>query len=203
MGTKGRTKGSAWDPPYTFHTICECLRISRGCSRREMLERIGISGAVYEGWARIDRRVLKRHLLRVEQFFGVRLRHDEGGGFAGVEPTACDVHAGMRADVDRLIDERLEQAEITAEHLAAHLGCAAADVERAVRSETGHGVEEHVWMRRLAHARGLLERDARSVAEVAQRCGFRHAASFSRAFRRRYGLSPRGFRARVRASRGG
>lgn len=203
MGSKGRQTGCDWDPPYSLHTLCECLRISRGCSRTEMLDRLGISSDMYEGWMRIGRTVQRRHLQRIEQFFGVGIRRDGRGGYAGVQPAACDGNAGVHGDVERLIDEHLEHPVITADLLAEHLRCDAAAVEHAVRSETGHGVEQHVWMRRLAHARRLLEHDACSVAEVARRCGFRHAASFSRAFRRRYGLSPRGFRARVRESRGG
>lgn len=203
MGPKGRSKGISWEPPYSLHTICECLRIARGCERQDMLGRMGISPQAYEGWKSIRRTVATAHVSMVEAFFGVQLRRDGRGAFSGVEPAACDARTRLRAEVDGQIDAMLTQPEITAEQLAMRLGCDVDAIEIAVRSETGRGLDEHVWLRRLAHARRLLQHDEHSIAEVARRCGFRHAASFSRAFRRRYGLSPRGFRTGVRESRGG
>ena len=55
--------------------------------------------------------------------------------------------------------------------------------------------------RRLDEALRLLladNKDERSLTEVAKRCGFGGTSQFSRAFRARFGLPPRQYRALVR-----
>jgi AraC-like DNA-binding protein len=55
--------------------------------------------------------------------------------------------------------------------------------------------------RRLDEALRLLladNKDERSLADVAKRCGFGGTSQFSRAFRARFGLPPRQYRALVR-----
>ncbi len=47
---------------------------------------------------------------------------------------------------------------------------------------------------RLDAARRLLQQTERSLMEIAVACGFASASAFSRAFRRRYGRSPRDVR---------
>lgn len=49
---------------------------------------------------------------------------------------------------------------------------------------------------RLQRAAVLLTRTNRGIADIAHSCGYRSAASFSRAFAERFGMTPRGFRQR-------
>ncbi len=48
---------------------------------------------------------------------------------------------------------------------------------------------------RLHHARAMLLNSSRSVTEVCLACGYEDLSNFGRAFRRRWGVSPRGARA--------
>ncbi|MDQ2800225.1 MAG: helix-turn-helix transcriptional regulator [Armatimonadota bacterium] len=54
---------------------------------------------------------------------------------------------------------------------------------------------------RLQRARHLLESTDRTVASIAELCGFEDAAYFTRVFRRRMGLSPGRHRQSVRTAR--
>ena len=51
---------------------------------------------------------------------------------------------------------------------------------------------------RITKARHLLESSALPVEEVAQQCGYDHANSFTRIFKRTYGMTPREYRKQVR-----
>jgi AraC family transcriptional regulator len=62
---------------------------------------------------------------------------------------------------------------------------------RAVFHETPHG---YVTRRRLDRAAGLLQHGDRAVIDVALEVGFENAAHFSRAFKGRFGCSPKRFR---------
>ncbi|MDY0066471.1 MAG: helix-turn-helix transcriptional regulator, partial [Steroidobacteraceae bacterium] len=61
----------------------------------------------------------------------------------------------------------------------------------------GRTFSQYLLEHRLERCRSALERprdSARSITEIAFECGFNDASHFSRAFRSRYGLSPREFR---------
>lgn len=70
---------------------------------------------------------------------------------------------------------------------------------RAVFHETPH---TYVTRRRLDRAADLLQRTDRAVIDVGLEAGFANAAHFSRIFKRRFGSSPRDFRAALSPRRG-
>ena len=65
-----------------------------------------------------------------------------------------------------------------------------AEVHRAFRSETGMSVAQWCRLARLEVASELLDSGYRPT-DVARRVGYARARSFSRAFRARFGRSPR------------
>lgn len=216
----------SWDPPYTLHTMCECLRITRGWSRQAMVEHLEVDAGEYARWA--DGAVMPERgmMQRVERCFGVRFVVDARGRIMGI--AEAPVHGGAEscmgavsrhpmsrgeaeiasdaeggcADIDRLIDAHLHEPVLPAAFIAEKLGSDRITVEHLVRSRTGLAWNDHVWMRRVAHARMLLLDSGMGIGVVARSCGFRHDASFSRAFRRRYGLTPRDFRRELRQNDG-
>ena len=61
---------------------------------------------------------------------------------------------------------------------------------RKLRALTGETSHELIWRLRLERAAQLLRQDVASVKEVAFSVGFKYEASFSRSFRKVYGVSP-------------
>jgi AraC-like DNA-binding protein len=68
-----------------------------------------------------------------------------------------------------------------------------AHLNRLFRAE-GESLMRYVWNCRLALAADMLKRNRKSrveIREIAYRCGFSTPAHFSRAFKERYGVTPR------------
>jgi len=102
------------------------------------------------------------------------------------------------ARIRRRIDERLADAELSVGSLAAELGLSVSQIHRVFKSEPLTPAQ-YIWERRLeACSRDLLapRLAGRSVSEIAYGRGFNDAAHFSRAFRERFGCSPREWRQR-------
>jgi transcriptional regulator GlxA family with amidase domain len=84
-------------------------------------------------------------------------------------------------------------------HRAANLACLGAKYFSAFfRQKTG--VCFSAWLReqRVEHAAVLISNRDESVSRVASRVGFGSVRTFERAFRRRFGISPRDFKRLVR-----
>ncbi len=91
----------------------------------------------------------------------------------------------------RLIETRLANPALSADHLARALGISRATLYRAFAA-SGVGVAETIRDLRLDRLRRALESaDARvPVADLALACGILDTANLSRRFRRRFGMSP-------------
>lgn len=80
--------------------------------------------------------------------------------------------------------------------LAERAGLSAFHLHRLFSAAAGETPKQFTLRLRLERAALLLLRDEESVLNVALECGFESHESFSRAFRRRYGTTPRQYRAR-------
>jgi AraC family transcriptional activator of pobA len=81
-----------------------------------------------------------------------------------------------------------------AQHYADALAVPPAALSKALREVTGQGTKELVRDRVLLEAARLLRFSDLSVGEIAARVGFEDPLYFSRAFKRRYGVAPTGYR---------
>jgi AraC-like DNA-binding protein len=112
-----------------------------------------------------------------------------------------DLATAYRAAAHAYIDHHLADAALSAPQIAAAVGISTRHLSR-VFAEDGPSVPQYVLARRLAAARGLLERpaaNAMTVAAVAHRCGFASAAHFSNAFRACFGERASDIRRRAQA----
>ncbi|CAN7336735.1 helix-turn-helix domain-containing protein [Acidovorax sp. LjRoot118] len=101
------------------------------------------------------------------------------------------------ARIKRHIDGRLRDPALTIESVATDLGMSSGHLHRLFKAEP-QSPSHYLWGQRLDGAsRELLDarRTKTSVAEIAFGWGFNDAAHFSRAFKERFGQSPRGWRA--------
>jgi AraC family transcriptional regulator len=98
----------------------------------------------------------------------------------------------------KLIDERLR--EVVEAPSLAELGSlcnlSVRQLTRGFRASRGRSIGEHVAQSRFDNAKRLLTTD-QSVKTIAYRLGFASPSSFSFAFRRAIGETPRQFRHRV------
>lgn len=100
------------------------------------------------------------------------------------------------ARIKRRVEEQLGNPALSVGSLAVELGLSASQIHRVFRSEPLTPAQ-YIWERRLeACSRDLREPclAGRTVSEIAFGRGFNDAAHFSRAFRERFGCSPREWR---------
>ena len=101
----------------------------------------------------------------------------------------------------RLVEERLRevQAAPTLSELAALCNLSVRQLTRAFRACRGRSIGEYVAQCRIDNAKRLLGGDT-SIKAVAYSLGFASASSFSFAFRRATGHTPREFQQRLRCA---
>lgn len=82
---------------------------------------------------------------------------------------------------------------------AAQFSVSPRTLSRKFADDTGTTPLKYVHGERMRRAKHLLSSTGQSVAEIAQRVGYRDAATFSQLFKRQVGLAPRDYRARFAA----
>lgn len=99
----------------------------------------------------------------------------------------------------RRIRERLMQGEgqPAVAELARLCGISSRHLHRQFLALTGKTISKYIENFWVEQAKELLLGEGLSIKDIAERCGFSHANSFSRAFRRVSGLSPQKFRQRA------
>lgn len=97
----------------------------------------------------------------------------------------------MRLRIERYIERNLSSPGLTPDGIAGDLEIPRSSLYRAFSSVGG--ISTYIQLRRLDIACGLLfhPEEHRSIGELAETLGFDNAATFSKAFRRRFGCSPR------------
>jgi len=95
---------------------------------------------------------------------------------------------------------RLDQ-DLSLTVLAAQAGLSAFYLHRVFSAAAGETPKQFTLRLRLARAAAMLLATEGSVLEIALDCGFQSHEAFSRAFRRRWGMTPSAYRARGFAGR--
>lgn len=87
---------------------------------------------------------------------------------------------------------------ITLSQIAQHAGLSSAHLNRLFQQHYGVTLMRYVRQQRIAAARKMLEFGPENVAEIASLVGFNRASAFCDVFRRETGLTPSGYRKKVR-----
>jgi transcriptional regulator GlxA family with amidase domain len=98
--------------------------------------------------------------------------------------------------------ERRFPEKLTISELSAIVGLSPSRFAHLFRLATGVSPVRYLHEMRMCHAQELLRATALPVSEVMRRVGWSDASHFSKAFRRRFGIGPRGYR-HARATAGG
>lgn len=104
----------------------------------------------------------------------------------------------LLARVQSIIEERLDDPELSVEALADQIGCDRSYLLRKLRTLTGETPSGLIRSLRLQRAEQLLRAGAGSVSEIAYAVGFKSVAHFSNAFFERTRERPSAFAARHR-----
>ena len=105
-----------------------------------------------------------------------------------IEPVGYGIPNKLReaiALMERNLEEPLSMVEVSQ-----LTGISQRQLERMFKAYTGISPLRYYIGVRLDRARGLLTQTEMSIVEIATACGFNSSESFSRAYRRRYELSP-------------
>lgn len=111
------------------------------------------------------------------------------------EETIRGVELALFERICRHIDERIQDPALTTENLSGHFKISPRKLSYLFQNVGG--VATYIQERRLHHARNVLgdpAQMAKSIGDIALTYGFIHPHSFTRAFQRVHGMSPREFR---------
>ena len=98
------------------------------------------------------------------------------------------------------IDAELGNHELNASCISSSQKISRRRLDEIMVKAVGTSVTSQIWIRRLARAAANLldsKLGSKTVSEIAFAVGFEDAAHFTRAFKRRYGQTPRDWRARA------
>jgi AraC-like DNA-binding protein len=112
-------------------------------------------------------------------------------GEKGDDADSCTLRT-LRARVKAYIESNLVRNDLDIEEIARRMGCSRRYVFRAFQL-TDTTPSQYIWDLRLERTKERLTAgsfNGGSISEIAFSCGFSSAAHFSRAFRKRYGMSP-------------
>lgn len=105
------------------------------------------------------------------------------------ETTLSEIDAQRVAAAHQLVSERWQEP-LTVADVARQTGLGKAKLTQGFREMYKCTVAEAVSERRLASARSLLTLSDLPISSIGYRCGYQSNASFTRAFARRFGMTP-------------
>lgn len=97
--------------------------------------------------------------------------------------------------VVQLLEERW-RSPVRVDELATLVGLGASRLEHLFKEEARVSIRDFIQNRRLGEAAALLASTEERVSVISFQVGFQHVANFNHAFKKRFGVSPREYRAR-------
>lgn len=119
----------------------------------------------------------------------------QAGG--GTRPISEPRHLLMQRALS-LVEEELGNEDLSCEFVSRRIGISGRYLRRLF-ADQGRSLSDTIWERRLLAAHRKLAAQTgvqRSITSIAFECGFKDSAHFSRAFRSRFGISPRDLRSK-------
>lgn len=136
-------------------------------------------------------------LLRIRQLLGERRRMEDKVRLEVIaDPKAIEARSWdekFLSDFTRMIEERIEDAELNVAKLSELSGISTKQVYRRIKQLTGMSPVDYIRSVRMKKAAMLFGQQKFSVAEVMYLVGFSNYSYFSKCFRAAYGKSPKQF----------
>jgi AraC-like DNA-binding protein len=109
-------------------------------------------------------------------------------------------HQGVNlvSAIQKYVDEHFSEAEFSLEMLGNELKYNKKYLSTVFKKHVGVGIVEYLHSVRIQHACTMLHQGFTSISDVAFRCGYSDAQYFSKVFKNRMGVSPRGYIAKVK-----
>lgn len=104
---------------------------------------------------------------------------------------------GIVTEVNRFVFEH-RQSSVSLARVAKRLGMSPSLLRLRFRASAGLSVGKYIRELKLQYSCELLHGTGLAVSEIAARCGYDTVFSFSRAFRRTYGMAPTAYRAKAK-----
>lgn len=117
----------------------------------------------------------------------------EADGAVPNQPTA-----GSRRQSEKVRDYILAhvcEEDLTLERIARAVGISTSSIQRHFKERFGIAVSDFIRQERLETARAALERDGIPISQAAYLAGYRNPSSFTTAFKKAYGVTPKHRRA--------
>jgi AraC-like DNA-binding protein len=111
--------------------------------------------------------------------------------------TDLSVREQWRERIRAYIDEHLRDPNLSLDQIASVMNCSKRYVHKLFESE-GISISEYIWQMRLSRCREELLDPVfanKSITEIAYSWGFSNSAHFSRAFKEKFHICPRTYRA--------
>lgn len=108
----------------------------------------------------------------------------KSNNYAAIESTVSYIKANLTA-------------ELSLETLAQRAGFSAIYFHKCFKASVGMTLREYVEAQRIKHATMLLVQSDMTLTDIAYECGFSSQSYFSYAFRRKMGMTPREYAARL------
>ncbi len=135
--------------------------------------------------------ILADYLALLWARFALAREHGVDAAVDAREHTAAYQITRTKAFVLEHLDQPLPLAL-----LAAQAYCSPTHLSALFRKVEGKTLTEWILQVRLTRSQSLLDTTSMTITEVADACGFNDSNYFSRAFKARYGVSPKGYRGR-------
>lgn len=133
-----------------------------------------------------------RHAIQTAKVF-LLTDHTDGQSPYAVMTRSMDAKDAAIADCQAWIAEHYE-IDNPVEQMARRSGLNARTFARRFQAAAGYTPMDYVQALRIEEAKQVLERDQRSIEDVAALVGYEDDASFRRVFKRRVGLTPAAYR---------
>ena len=94
------------------------------------------------------------------------------------------------SDLVSSIERNLGEGHFSVASLSKDLGLSRPQLYRKSKELTGRSPKELIDELKLSQVPGLIRQNQKNISEIAYEVGYNHPSSFSKNFKRRFGISP-------------